>query len=71
MQHRLQHRNQMPFTDGLRAPHHLPLRHRVDGVEVIYPRLAVVLPLMHGVHPQIPRLSFRLRLATFPDRYLT
>jgi len=38
MQHRLQHRDQIPLADGFYAPDHLPLRHRVHSVDVIDPR---------------------------------
>ncbi len=70
MQHGLQHGDQMPFADGFRAAHHLPLSYRVDRVEVIHARLAVVLTLMHRVHPKIAGLPFRVRLAALPDRHL-
>src|SRR5271165_4163411 len=71
MYDRFQYRDQMQFADRLRAADHLPLRHRVHGVDVIHPRPAVVLPLMHGVHAQISWSSFRLWPTTFPDGYLT
>lgn len=70
MQHRLQNRNQMALADGFRAAQHFPLRHRIDRVEMIHARLAVVLPLMHGVHANIAGLPFRFRLAAFSDRDL-
>src|SRR5579864_2412260 len=69
VQHRLQYGNQMSFADGFGAAHHLPMRHRVDRVEVIHSRLSVVLPLMNGVHTKITRPPFWVGLAALPDRY--
>src|ERR1700674_1818024 len=70
MQHRFQHRYQMHLADGFRATHHLPLRYRVYRIEVKNARLAVVLPLMHDVHTQVPGLAFRIGLAAFSDRHM-
>ena len=70
MQYRLQHRNQVPFTDRLGAAHHLPLRHRIHRVNVIHAWLPIVLPLMDRVHAQISGLPLRVRLATLSDRHL-
>ncbi len=53
MEHRDRHWNQMSLRDGLHATHHLPLRDRVDGVDVEQPGFAVVVALVHGVHPRI------------------
>ena len=63
MEHRDRHWNQMSLRDGLHATHHLPLRDRVDGVDVEQPGFAVVVALEHGVHPQIaaPACAARAR----------
>ena len=53
----------MAFRDGLHAAHHLPLRDRVDGIDVKEPRLAVLIPLMHGVQAQIAGLAAWIGLA--------
>src|SRR6266481_4577985 len=63
MEHRDLHWNQMSLRDGLHATHHLPLRDRVDGVDVEQPGFAVVVALVHGVYPQIaaPACAARAR----------
>jgi hypothetical protein len=70
MQHRLQHGNQMPFAHGFGGAQYFPLRHRVDRVDVIHPRLAVVLALMHSVHANVSGAAFRVRPAALRNRYL-
>ena len=70
MQHRFQHRDQCVLADGFHASHYLPLRHRVYRVDVVHARLAVLLPLMHRIHTQVPGLAFRIGLASFSDRDL-
>ena len=69
-QHRLQHGDQVPLVDGLHAPHHLPLGHRVHRVDVVHPRLAVEVALVHRVHPQVPRTPLRIRPPPLGDVHL-
>ena len=63
MQHRLQHRQQMPLRNRLHAAHYLPLRYRIHRVDVINSGPSVVLSLMHCIHTQVPRPAPRLWLA--------
>jgi hypothetical protein len=60
----------MVLADGLHAAHHLPLRHRIDRVDVEHPRLAVVVTLVHRVHPQITGLPLRVRFPPLADGHL-
>ena len=46
--------------------HHLPLRHLVDGVDVIHALDPIQVSLMHGVDTQITGPASRLRLAPLP-----
>ena len=50
----------MGFGDRLATAHHLPLRDRIDGVDVVEaaPRLGVA--LMHRVDPQEAGLAARV-----------
>ena len=70
MEHRDQHWNQMSLRDGLHATHHLPLRDRVDGVDVEQPGFAVVVALVHGVHPQITPPAAGIRFASLGNAHL-
>ncbi len=42
-----------------------------DGVEMIEPRLAIVLTLMYRIHAQVARLSLRIGFAPFGDAHNT
>src|ERR1017187_4459688 len=55
---------------GLHAAHHLPLRHRIDRVDMEHPRLAVLVTLVHRVYPQIAGLPLRIRLPPLADGHL-
>ena len=48
-------------------PHVLPLQHLVHQVDVVHALLAVTVPLMHRVHPQESRPTFRLRFPALAD----
>ena len=39
----------MRFRDRLATAHHLPLRHRIDGIDVVQPWARVGVALMHRV----------------------
>ncbi len=69
MQDGLQNRYEMGLGDGFATAHILPLRDRVDGIDVInsLPRAAVA--LVHGVDPQEARPAARLGLAPLADRH--
>src|SRR6266571_8449575 len=45
------------------APHHLPLRDLVDGVDVIHALDSIQVPLVHCVYPQVAWLASRFRLS--------
>src|ERR1700720_1393104 len=62
-----QDRYQMVLADGLAAAQHFPLRHRVHTIDVIGAGLAVLLPLMYGVHSQVAGLALRIRFASLGD----
>ena len=49
----LQNGDQMGFRDGLATAHHLPLRHRIDGIDVVQPGAHGGVALMHRVDPQV------------------
>ncbi len=63
----LEHRHETPLGDGPYRRHVLPLQHLVHEVDVVHALLAVFVPLVHRVHPQVARLPLRLGLASFPD----
>ena len=63
----LEHRHETPLGDGPYRRHVLPLQHLVHEVDVVHALLAVFVPLMHRVHPQVARLPLRLGLASFSD----
>ena len=65
MQHGFQDRNQVAFGNRLDTAHHLPLRDRVDGVDVVQAGMAIEVALMHGVHAEIVRLAAWIGLAPF------
>jgi len=71
MQHRLQDRQHVPLANRLYASHHLPLRHRVHGVDVIRAGglawLAVPERLVRRADAQEPRPAKWLRLAALAD----
>ena len=50
-----QHRHQEPLADLADATDYLPLRHRVDGVDVVHPFLLAPVALVNRVHPQEAR----------------
>ena len=56
MEHRDRHWNQMSLRDGLHATHHLPLRDRVDGVDVEHPASPSWLPRCTVSTRRLPRL---------------
>ena len=57
----------MPFADGFHASEVLPLRHGVDGVDVVNPRLAILVALMNRVDAQESGLALRIGFAPFAD----
>src|SRR5579864_6683910 len=50
----------MEFADAGYAAHHLPLRDRIDGVDVINALDPLPIALMHGVDPQVARPIARI-----------
>jgi hypothetical protein len=52
-EHLLQHRDQPVFRDLRCGSHDLPLRHLVDGIDVIKAFDSVPIALMHGIDAQI------------------
>ena len=71
VQHGLQHRQQVPLADGLHAAHYFPLGHGVDGIEMIQPRLAIVLTLMYRIHAQVAGLPLGVGFAPLGNGHLT
>ena len=67
MQDGLQHRHEIQFADLAGAPHHLPLRHAVHGVDVIHPLGSLPIALMYRVDPQKSRTPLRIRFPAFPN----
>ena len=55
VQHRLQHRDQKALADRLGAPHHLPLGHLVDRVDMEDALGPLPVSLVYAVHPQVSR----------------
>src|SRR3954467_14235330 len=60
-QDRFQDRQQPRFPNLRRAPHHLPLRHFVNSIDVVHPFGSVQVSLMHRVHTQVAGLALRIR----------
>ena len=61
----------MGFRDGLATAHDLPLRERIDGVDVVEPRARRGVALMHRVDPQVAGLAARVGLAPLADAHPT
>ncbi len=57
LQQGFQHRHQPQFGDLRGGGHNFPLRHLVDGVDVIQPFASILIALMHGVDAEITRAS--------------
>jgi hypothetical protein len=60
----------MRLRKGRHSSHHLPLRHLVDGIDVIHPLDSIPISLVHRVHPQIARLASRLGPPPLSDGHL-
>src|SRR5260370_36893435 len=60
LQHRFQQRLQPSFANGWRAAHHLPLRHFVHSVDVIYALHSLPVALMYCLHSHVTTASLRL-----------
>jgi hypothetical protein len=60
--------SKMLLADPAHAAYHLPLRHRIHGIDVIHPLHSVPIALMHRVDAQKARPFQRIGLAPFPDR---
>src|SRR5271170_4909641 len=71
-QHRLQYRLQIGLRDARRRSCHLPLRHLIDGIDVVDTLVSGApsrrIALMHRIQAQITGLTLWLRLAPLPDR---
>src|ERR1019366_5735308 len=65
--HGAQHRFQPGFADARHGGHDLPLRHFIDGVDVVDAFGAGPIALVYGVDAQISGLALRVGLAPFPD----
>ena len=61
----------MGFRDGLATAHDLPLRERIDGVDVVEPRARRGVALMRRVDPQVAGLAARVGLAPLADAHPT
>ena len=59
----------MGLGDGFAAAHDLPLRDRVDGIDVVNPLAGAAVALVHRVDPQVARLAARLGLAALADAH--
>ena len=59
----------MGLGDGFATAHHLPLRDRVDGVDVIQPLAGFGVALVHGVDPQVTGPTARIGLAPLADAH--
>src|ERR1035437_1529678 len=68
MQYGLQHRYQEVLADLAGAAHDLPLRHRIDGIDVVHALGPIPVPLMDRVYAQEPRPTLRVRLAPLSNR---
>ena len=66
-QDRFQDRQQPRFPNLRRAPHHLPLRHLVNSIDVVHPLGSVQVSLMHRVHTQVAGLALRIRSPALPN----
>ena len=60
-QHRFQHRNQPCFADLGCRPHHLPLRHLIDRVDVVHALHCIQIALVHRVNSQVTGTALRVR----------
>src|ERR1700733_8611530 len=69
VQHRVENRQQVCLADLRRRSQHLPLRHLVNGVEVIDPFDPIPVTLMHRIDTQVSRPSVRLRPAPLANVY--
>ena len=69
-QDRLQHGQQVTLTDERGCGYNLPLRHLIDGVDMVEPLAFGRVALMHRVDAQIARNPVRRGLAAFADRHL-
>ncbi len=56
----------MGFGDGFATAHHLPLRDRAGGIDVVNPLAGVGVALGHGVDPQVAGPPARLGLRRSP-----
>ncbi len=65
--HLLEQRSQPGLGDARRGQHHLPLRHLVDGIDMVEALALRTLALVHRVDAQKPRLAVGLRLAALAD----
>lgn len=67
MHGRPQSRHQITFTDSLSGKTDFELRDLVHQVDMVHPFLVVLIALMHGINPQVARLSLRLRFAALAN----
>src|SRR5438874_355276 len=67
-QNGLQHRLQPGFADAWYTGHHLPLRHFINGIDVIHTFGTVLIALMHRIDPQIAGLALRIGSPPLADR---
>ena len=59
----------MGLGDSFAAARDLPLRDRVDGIDVVNALARGVVALVHGVDPQVAGLAVRLGLAALADAH--
>lgn len=60
MQHCFQHGKEIAFADGAHAAYLLPLGYRIHRIDVVHASLAVLVALMHGIHPNKSGLALGL-----------
>ena len=57
----------MSLADRLYAANRLPLRHGVDGIDVVHARFAIVIALVHSIDAQIAWLALGIGLASLAN----
>ena len=70
LQHRLQDGQQIGFADLRCGADHFPLRHLIDGVDVIDPFVSILISLMDGIHTKVAWSTLGIRPPPLSDRDL-
>src|SRR4030043_1448194 len=60
--HAFQYRHQVSFSYLLHRGYYFPLRYLVHSIDVVYPFVAIEVPLVNCVYPNITRLPLGVRL---------